>query len=209
MLEALKKPSLRMTPDAMGAHLADLRAREVDLRARYDEAALAAADGTGSQSAADTAHVALQTNRSAIERTAGVLDAIDRRDAADRAALAARVIDDAWAKTEDHAKRRIAIATRLAASLKAVGEDFAAFQAATVQMHRSLPGGFPTHSTFAFGIGPNFAADMIRVEYARNGLPGGPALEGRTPQLLDQRCGETVQCIAEARALSKESAPRG
>jgi hypothetical protein len=209
MLEALKKPSPRMTPDAMGAHLADLRAREVDLRTRYDKAALAAADGTGSQSAADAAHAALQTNRGAIERTADVLAAIDRREAADQATHRAKVVDDAWASTIDHAKLRITLAQRLAASLKTAGQDYAAFVAATTQMHRSLPSGFPIHSTYSFGIGPNFAPDMIRVEYARNGLPGGPALEGRTPQALDQRCGETVQCIAEARALSKESAPHG
>lgn len=211
MLEALfkPKPSPRMTPEAMAAHLADLREKGVALQASYDEAALAAADGLADQASADAAHAALWKNKQAIERTADVLAAIDRRETAAQVAQAAKAKDDAWAATAEHAKRRVTIAARLAASLKAAGEEYAAFIACTTQMQRAFPLGYPTHSKSSFGIAPTYVADLVRVEYARNGLPGGPALEGKTPTTLEQRCRENVERLGEARARSMGASANG
>jgi hypothetical protein len=197
-----QKPPAGTVRDQLDA----LRSAEPAMIRAYDEAALAAIDG-GDQTAADRAYAALAAHRQAITRAEGVLQAVDRRGERQQADAAAKARDDAWIRTEGHAKRRIAIAQRLAAIFKQAGEEAAEFVSCTTEMHRALPGGYPTHRTYSFGISPNFVSDMIRVEYARNGLPGsGIALEGKTPKPLDQHCSETVQCISEARALSKAAA---
>lgn len=204
MQNPFKKPAqdeLKSPADKAREHLDALRAAEPALLRTYDEAAFAAIDGDGSHGAADTAWGALNAHRQAIARAEDSLQAVDRRQQGRQADAAAKARDAAWAAMEGHAKRRIAIAQRVADLVKQLGEGADEFAACTTEMHQALPGGYPTHRTYSFGIGASFVADMIRVEYARNGLPGsGIALEGQTPKPLVQHCSETLQCISAARS---------
>jgi hypothetical protein len=207
MFSALKSNGQK-TPEQMAADLAELRVTEAGLLGKYDELALAAADGAD-QGAADKAHAALVAHRQTIARAEGVLEAIERRAQREQMDAAAKSVDGAWAATLAKAKERVAIAHRFQASLKAAGDDYAALAAATAATHRALPSGYPIHAAAGFAIEGDLLTGLLRIEYSRHGLPGGPNLEGSNPPTIEHRYTEAVKCIELAREQSKEAAARG
>ena len=198
----------KKTPEQMAADLAELRVTEAGLLRTYDELALAAADG-GDLAAADRAHAALSNHRQTITRAEGVLQAVERRETANQITQKAKAIDDAWAATLNKARSRIALAERVQSALSDAGEAFAALTAGTAEVHRALPLGYPSHETAGFAIEAGLAAALVRLQLAKFGLPGGPLLAGFVPPPIQQRYTEAVQCIEQARELSREAATHG
>jgi hypothetical protein len=209
MLKALKSlaPS-RPTSAGMEAELAAMRETEQALQARYDELALAAADGDVNQSEADTAHAALVKHRVAIARHIDTAAAVARREERDARAAERAAIGKAWETAQAQAKAREAIAARLQANLEQVAADYVALHAASVAVQNALPVGFPSHAAHSFAVEAGLAHDLVRVELGRRNLPGGLPLLGTQPQALADRYADATRCVAQARA-DWEAANRG
>jgi hypothetical protein len=201
-------PTARTAVD-VSEQLAALRVTEPELLQRYDELALAAADGTADQVAADRAHIELIKCRDAIVRAESVQQAMERREQRARADAAAATIDAAWADTLAKAKERAVVARRFEATFKNVADDYAALIAANAAVHRALPSGYPSHAASGFAFEHDLLPGLLRVLYSRHQMPGGPHLGGLNPPSIEQRYIDAVTCIEEARALSREAVARG
>ncbi|WP_158885167.1 hypothetical protein [Rhodanobacter sp. L36] len=207
MFQALKLKQQK-TPEQAVATLEELRVREADLLQRYDELALAAADG-GDQALADRAHVELVRCRDAVVRAESLRQAIERREQRARADAAAATIDAAWADTLAKARDRVAKAARFEAKFKEAADEYAELVASNVAVHRALPVGYPIHAASGFAIENDLLAGLLRILYSRHRMPGGPHLGGLTPPSIERRYTEAVTCIEQARELSREAAAHG
>lgn len=209
MLKALKSlaPS-RPTSAGMEAELAAMRETEQALHARYDDLALAAADGDVNQSEADTAHAALVKHRAAIARHIDTTAAVARREERDAKAAERAATGKAWEAAQAKAQAREAIAAQLQANIDAVAADYAALHAASVALQNALPVGFPMQAAHGFAVEGGLAHDLVRVELGRRKLPGGLPLLGSQPQALANRYADATRCVAQARA-DWEAANRG
>ena len=209
LFDALKKAATgRKSAAVLGDELEALRATEAELLLRYDAAALAAADGEGSQADADKAHAELTRQRALIERHANLLAAIERREARTAAEQAAAAIDAAWADTLAKSKAREAKAARVQALVRELSDAFVELNVATREVHPALPTGYPSHAAAGFALEADLSTNLVKIEFSRHFLPGGPQLLGGQPQKLDERYRHATATIAVAREQSREAAAR-
>lgn len=142
-------------------------------RQHYEDTLGSAVAGECPMADADAARAALTV----AEQAAAVLgDAATLAEDLHARAQAAAVIDKAWDKTVAASRRREKIAARLQSQLADVAATFAELRAANAEVHGALPVGYPFHAAAGFGIESDLAPSLVRVEYSRRGLPGGPPL---------------------------------
>jgi hypothetical protein len=200
MFESLTNSS-KTLPDALRAKLATLTEEEDKLTREYQDLAVAAADGSRPQSDADKAHATLVKHRDVVQRTELALDGILRRDAKAQEDLARGVADTAWRHCIEASRARESVALKLENKLAELGPLYAQLCAATAEVCRLIPPGYPRHDTAAaFAIGEKVAADLVKHGYSRNGLPGGPPLTySESPVTIGKRYADSTACIVQAR----------
>lgn len=213
MPNILQKLLPKLSGDSAEACIADLRERHrtaaavVDkVRAAYENTLQKVVAGERPLDDVAKAREALTAAEQAADLLADAANVADQQRAK---AEAAAVVDRAWSSTLDASREREAIADRLQAQLADVAASYAELCGANASVHRSLPVGFPFHAAAGFGIEADLAPSLVRVEFSRRGLPGGPDLLGGEPQLLADRYKGATRCIEHARAASQVAAANG
>jgi predicted nucleic acid-binding Zn-ribbon protein len=134
---------------------------------------------------------------------AALAEAVELAEKHQEAAQRAAAVDAAWAATVDACREREGIATRLQGRLEKVAADYAQLVALNAKVHRALPTGLPARDMENFSIAADLAPSLLRVEYSRSGLPGGPHLMGAEHQLLADRYKVATVCAERARAAAQ------
>jgi hypothetical protein len=213
MLNLLAKLKPALSSEAAPAKLADLHARGEAARAAviaahdaFEAAVQRAAAGEGTWDDVATARTALLNARADRRLITKAADLADKHVAAETEAAA---IDRAWEATAKACRERAAIAERLQDLLTKAGATFGQLVESTMKVHRSLPAGYPARYLEDFSVEGGLAAALVRTEYSRRGLPGGPHLEGTNPRLLADRYKVATLCAERARVAAKEAAANG
>lgn len=157
-------------PTTLRQKLAVLRGEEEKLTRAYQDAAMAAADGSKSQPDADKAHAALMAHHATVSRTEAALAAAERREEAQRRELEAGTTAVAWKKCIDASKARESVAAEYAAAIAKAGELHAELQAAQNEVFAAIPPGWPSQQQDGFGEN---IEGLTFHEYALHRLPGG------------------------------------
>ncbi|SEJ03645.1 hypothetical protein [Frateuria terrea] len=208
MLNLLSKLRPALSGDGAPAQIAALNAQREAARAKVNEAHDAfeaavqrAVAGQASWDDVATAKAALldaRANRRLLTKAADLAESHQTQ------AQKAAAVDAAWAATIKACREREVIAVRLQSRLEKAAKDYALLVAANATVHHSLPPGFPARDTEDFSVAGDLAPNLVRVEYSRHGLPGGPLLMGVEPQLLAERYKVATQCAERARAAAQE-----
>jgi hypothetical protein len=196
------------------------QARIDDLKARHGVAAKAAADALAAFEETLQCAVASACSWDDVAASKGALtdaegaaaalaQAVELAEKHHAAAQHAAAVDAAWAATIKACREREVVATRLQSRVEEAAADYAQLVALNAKVHRALPTGLPSRETENFSIAADLAPSLVRVEYSRRGLPGGPHLMGAEHQLLADRYKVATQCAERARVESWEAANLG